>query len=169
MAENEQAEAAAFDQMADGVHEGEGIIEVAEQVQAGRRIVATPDQLEIFFGRRNLGGGGSGESINYEMMFTGSTRPEEYLPRTRLTEEEISDTVRLAFDLNWASFGWVDMERLMWLFFHARQSLEGEARKEMVEVLTGQRRERFANIDTRSLIDRITRSRDAGSPQGQAA
>lgn len=73
-------------------------------------------------------------------LITGSIHPEEYLPRTRLTDQEIARDARVMAVVNLVQYGHTNLPHVMWWRYQAYIGRNGEGRKEVVEVLTAQAR-----------------------------
>ncbi len=74
-----------------------------------------------------------------KILVEGSTKPEEYLARTNISEKEWKRKKRIIANLNYRRDGKIDMERLVWMDLVIAPAIDGEARRQLVEVTVGQR------------------------------
>ncbi len=72
-------------------------------------------------------------------LVTGSTKPEEYLARTNISEKEWKRKKRIIANLLYLDQGDIDMEKLLWMDLVISPAFDGEARRQLVEVTVGQR------------------------------
>lgn len=88
-------------------------------------------------------------------MLTGSLLPEEYLPRTRISEREIARDMRLQVIEQVIEDGIVDMNRIRAWKYNARIGRDGKGREEAVAMIVAERKrqerpaDRARNLDGR--------------------
>lgn len=128
--------------------------ELLEDIQRnGHRGYYAPAQSRLAIARDN---GGTPEPFNVpKELITGSTRPEDWLTRSRFSEDEIANLVRTCLEMNWATAGHCDEEGQLWVFGTARASLDGQARDEVIQVSQGFAQRRME--DHRNALERLTR------------
>ncbi len=93
-------------------------------------------------GRAGLGdmfmsGEGSGGFDPIKELLTGSPDAHEFLPRTRYTEKEIARDMRIIGRRQRKRTGSTNVEDLIWYKRHAVIGLNGEGRKEAVQMVSG--------------------------------
>ncbi len=72
-------------------------------------------------------------------MARGSTRAEEYLPMTDLTEQEVARDMRITASLNLVNFGNMDIPHIMWMGYLLKVSIGRQGRKEVEHMVIGDR------------------------------
>jgi hypothetical protein len=105
------------------------------------------------------GGRPAGFNVPKELMH-GSDRPEEYLARTEVSEDEIGNYVRVQGLMMAFTFGLVDLDHVFKSKFNLRMSLSRKSREETVEVAKAEKK--FAS----RMTDRLM-GRDGGNGRGQ--
>src|SRR3990170_590712 len=94
--------------------------------------VGVPGSEDIFAGFMR-----SGANMVREML-TGSGKPEEYLPRTRISEEEIGMNSRILGMLQAFDTGIVDVPSIIAFKCNARIGLNGLGRGEAVQMIVAE-------------------------------
>ena len=69
----------------------------------------------------------------------GSGEPEIYLPRTRQSDEEIANTMRVLARRNRIVYGYTNIDEMLTWKYNARMGLNGMARAEIVAIATAER------------------------------
>jgi len=72
-------------------------------------------------------------------MARGSTRAEEYLPMTDLTNQEVARDMRITASLNLVNFGNMDIPHIMWLGYLLKVSVDRQGRREVEHMVIGDR------------------------------
>lgn len=147
----------------DGMEELAALQAAEEHSANGRIDNLTPSQAQLLMARL-MNTGGAFFDVPREFL-TSSTRPEEFLPRSRLNESEIALVTRESARMNWAQAGWMDAEHNLWIFCTGRVALESEGRREALEAFTAMQRRRME--DQRSMLERLTQQRGENTGQGQ--
>jgi len=80
-------------------------------------------------------------------MLTGSMLPAEYLPRTRITEQEIARYSRIQAILQPIEAGIVDLTSIIAWQCNARIGLNGLGRQEAVEMIVAEKKRQMAMSD----------------------
>jgi len=89
-----------------------------------------------------IGFGGAGRWNPAEEMFKGGFDPAVYLPRARLEKYELARDVRILALHNQLVFGHSNLAELTAVHALASIGVDGQARREVVEIATGQPRQR---------------------------
>ena len=72
-------------------------------------------------------------------LVTASTKPEEYMPRTVITEKDWKRKKRIIANSHYRKYGRINIEYLTWLDLIIAPAFDGRAREELVEVSIGVR------------------------------
>lgn len=144
--ETQPVEAEDINQPSDNGHDG--------QLATGTRMAPMCGQEDLFI----TGGRQAGFNVPKELMH-GSDKPEEYLARTEVDEEEIGNYVRVQGLMMAFTFGVVDLDHMFKGKFNLRMSKGRKSREETVEVAKAEKK--FAS----RLTDHIMGRNDGGMRQ----
>ena len=104
--------------------------------------------------------GAHGQTDHAKLLVTGSEKPEEFLPRGRLSAQQVNDVMQIQADFNAVHEGSTNIEQLITFKFNASIGVDGEARKEFLAALQSQ------SMGLRSGVGRMfDRFRNGNPPQ----
>lgn len=103
----------------------------------GARGGGTPGAYNLFMQPGSMGGSGF-DPVRY--VGRGSLKPEEYLPMSRFTDQELSRLVRINAMLNLVNFGTMDLPETIWYFINGRIAVDGQGRDDVVDMVIGYRK-----------------------------
>lgn len=95
----------------------------------------TPGLKDLFVGQDNKGA----RRDPIDRMAISSTKIEEYLPLTRLTPQQLARHTRIIASLNNVNLGHSDPMHVLWFSYVGGIAINGEGRKEMVQMITADR------------------------------
>lgn len=78
--------------------------------------------------------GGQGQQNNHILLIKGSEKPEEFLARGRLTQQQTNDVMLMIADDNAVHRGFTDVIGLIGWKYNASIGWDGQGRKEFVQV-----------------------------------
>ena len=95
----------------------------------------TPGLKDLFVGVDNKGA----RRDPIDRMAVSYTNIEEYLPLTRLTQQQLARHTRIIASLNNVNLGHSDPMHVLWYSYIGGIAINGEGRKEMVQMITADR------------------------------
>lgn len=134
-------------------------IEVGESSAPGSNIPG----LKNIFVQPNVGGGMWNP---IERAMRGTTKPEEYLALTNVTEDMIHNHMRVQFYQNIANYGDGLIEDIIWSEYQLRRALNGEFMSQVVDMVIGERQNR-KNLMRDAANSVFNRARGHDSPTFQ--
>ena len=80
-----------------------------------------------------------GQQSTHLLLITGSEKPEEFLARGRLTSQQVNDVLLMIADNNAVNKGNTDIMGLIGWKFNASIGVDGQSRREYIQVETASR------------------------------